>query len=207
MEFEKLIDNLYRLCVPFDNIYTSVFAVTVNENCIILDCGSDADDVERYVYPAIKKAVFFPDWIVISHSHSDHSGGLPALTSFFPNAKIGTFNEDIKQQYENAHIFTDGEILCNALKLLNLKGHSPDSLAVLDMRTNTVLTFDCVQLSGVGRYRSGITDKEEYLKALNHIEALNAENLIASHDYEPLGFSAFGKENVLNYIKEARKLV
>ena len=196
---EKLIDNIYRICVPFDNIYTSVFVVKCEDKYVLLDSATTDFDVEEYIYPKLKEAGIKPDLIIISHLHSDHSGGVEKLKEYFPGVKIAMFGDKLFKDRQ----LKDSEVIYGVLKILNLKGHSNDSLAVLDLRTDTVLTFDCVQLLGIGRYRNGIADKKEYLNSLNRLKALNAENLIASHDYDPLGFSAWGKDKVLEYLDYA----
>ena len=49
-EFEKIIDGIYRLCVPFDgNIYTTVFALVCERGIIIVDSGSNEFDATNYV--------------------------------------------------------------------------------------------------------------------------------------------------------------
>lgn len=193
---EKLIDNIYRICVPFDNIYTSVFVVKCGEKYVVLDCATTDFDVEEYIYPKLKEAGIIPDLIIISHLHSDHSGGLKKLRSYFPDAEAAMFGENLLKDRQ----LKDSEVIYGVLKILNLKGHTEDSLAVFDLRTNTVLTFDCVQLAGVGQYRNGISDKEKYVNSLNLLKELNPENLIASHDYDPLGFSAWGRDAVFKYL-------
>lgn len=202
---ERLIDNIYRICVPFDNIYTSVFVIKCGEKNIVFDCATTEDDVKDYIYPELKNADIVPDLIVISHSHSDHSGGLKTLCAYYPNAEVAMFSEQLKAETPNSRLLKDGEELYGVLKFLNLKGHSEDSLAVLDKRSNTVLTFDCVQLEGVGCYRSGIGNAEEYEKSLERIKNTGVENLIASHEYDPLGSTAYGRNAVEEYLDYYKK--
>lgn len=202
---EKLIDNIYRICVPFENIYTSVFVIKCGEKNIVFDCATTEADVKEYIYPELKNADIAPDLIVVSHSHSDHSGGLKALCTYYPNVKTAMFSEQLKEEAPNSRLLEDGEELYGVLKILNLKGHSEDSLAVLDKRSNTVITFDCVQLEGVGQYRSGIGNAEKYEKSLERIKNTGAENLIASHEYDPLGSTAYGRNAVEAYLDYYKK--
>ena len=170
---------------------------------IIVDSASNVGDAETYIIPAIADMGIEPDLIIISHSHSDHAGGLERLASEFPNANIGMLDAKIAKRYfDRSVVFSDEDILYNCIKILNLPGHTPDSLGLLDMRTNTLISCDCLQLCGIGRYGTGITDAQEYIQTLNSLLNMGIDNIIASHDYVPLGYIALESENAERYIKE-----
>lgn len=202
--FEKVTDGIYRLRVPFENIYTSVFLIDVDGRHIIVDSASNAADAETYIIPAIENMNVEPYQFIVSHSHSDHVGGLARLTSRFPNARIGMLDPETAAQYSarGCVILRDGDVLLKCIKILNLPGHTPDSLGLADMRTKTLISNDCLQLCGVGRYGTGITDAKQYFETLSRLMLMDIENIIASHDYVPLGYLAMGKANSKKYITE-----
>lgn len=51
-EFYKVIDNIYRLKFPFDTVYTSVFLLEPDDKTILVDCGTNAFDVENSLISA-----------------------------------------------------------------------------------------------------------------------------------------------------------
>lgn len=204
LKFEKVIDKIYRLCVPFENIYTSVFLIETERGNILLDSATGANDVKNYILPALAEKGTEPSWLILSHTHSDHAGGLCCMISQFPNADIGLMDEEALKQHPewNGKIFQSGDILLDCIKILNLPGHTSDSLGMLDMRSNTLLSGDALQLCGVGRYGTGITNADKYAETLSRLMDMNIDNIIASHDYVPLGYLAVGKENSKKYIIE-----
>lgn len=48
-EFIKEIGSIYRLKVPFENLYTSVFLVQTDGKYTLVDCATTAQDVDEYI--------------------------------------------------------------------------------------------------------------------------------------------------------------
>lgn len=90
MGFQKENNGIYRLCIPFEAIYTTVFVLEEDNEWILCDAATTAQDVKINILPALRDVCVDPDYIFCSHSHSDHAGGLPAIRGAFPNAKTIT---------------------------------------------------------------------------------------------------------------------
>ena len=43
--FQEQIKDIYRLVVPFENLYTSVFLMRTNQGNALVDCATYAKDV------------------------------------------------------------------------------------------------------------------------------------------------------------------
>lgn len=205
-EFEKITGGIYRLCVPFEDIYTGVFLIEANGGYLLFDTASSAADAEVYIIPALAHMNAAPEQILISHSHADHAGGLARLAAQFPNAKIGILDAAYAERHPDWHLcdICDGEFLLNCIQILYLPGHTPDSIGLFDTRTNTLLSADCLQLRGIGRFGIGIADLNDYKKTLDRLAHMDIEYICAAHEYEPLGCFAAGKENVNYYLAECR---
>lgn len=83
--FNKVSNYIYRLKVPFDELYTSVFLVEDENNFILVDCATTPLDVDEYIVPALVE--FLPSIeslknVVITHKHADHSGGTEKLSDW-----------------------------------------------------------------------------------------------------------------------------
>ncbi len=175
---EKLKDGIYRICIPFENIYTSSFILVENNEAIIADSGSDDGDADRYIIPGVMKLGVNVKYLVSSHSHGDHFGGINALKNAFPNAVSIMIADNTS---------TNRQVLLNRFTILHFDGHSSDSLGILDTKTRTLLSFDSLQLYGVGRYGTSVTDFSGYYSTINYIRNLDLDLIVASHSYVPLG--------------------
>lgn len=207
--FEKVVENIFRLCIPFENIYTSVFLIIVEDKAILIDGANSPKLAVEYVFPALNEIGIKPNIIINSHAHGDHSGGVFELAKLFPFAKIGMMqcNRLYDKNNKQCLVFEDSEVVFDEIMILNLKGHSEDSLAVYDMRTKTLITSDCLQLAGVGRYGTAVTNAKEYLNSLQRIKEMNVKNIISSHEYVPFGYKAIGCNSVNIYIDKCEEII
>ncbi len=203
---ERLTDNIYRLCIPFEDIYTTAFILLADEGCVVYDSGNSSFDAEKYVIPTLKKMDIVPDFILCSHSHGDHSGGLATLSDAYPSAVVGSFSEVGRYKVNNPRKFDDGDCILDRYTVLNLKGHSADGLALLDSKAGALITGDCLQAGKVGRYGIGVSDSEGYFETINRLKGLKLKYIFASHDYQPLSYSAIGEKAVLDYLNGCEKL-
>lgn len=204
VDFFEIKDGIYKLNIPYDDGFTSIFAL---ENCkewMLVDFGATDYDGKFYIIPAIKKIGFVPKYLVCSHIHEDHSGGLKIIAKEFPKAEIWTFSHDLKIE-KSINYLADEKIFLERYKFFSLKGHTDCSCGILDMKNNVLLSFDCLQGIGIGKYSPNIDNANEYEKTLKKILSLNLDGIVASHEYEPFGSVAFGKEEVFEYIDTCRK--
>ncbi len=201
MMTELLAPGVYRLKVPFENIYTSVFILTDGEKTFLFDCATSKEDVENYILPALRELGRTPDLLILSHSHGDHAGRAELLLSAFPRMLIAFMPREHRYPAERVHYLVDGERL-GRYEIIHLPGHDRDCLAVLDRNSMTLLSADCLQLHGVGRYGASFLSYADYMRTIERARALNVQRIVASHDYAPLGFSAAGAAEVNAWLDE-----
>ena len=192
-KFEKIIDGIYRLCVPFDgNIYTTVFALVCEQGSIIVDSGSNEFDATNYVIPAIENLGIYPNWFVCTHLHGDHYGGLKTLLNKFPKANLGGYFEANFGNEKGTYIFEESELLLDRFKTLKLKGHSVDGLAIFDIKTEFLISGDGLQQYGLTRFGTSIYSLKEYEESIQKVRILSPKAIVSSHDYEPCGYCVRG---------------
>lgn len=206
--FEKLSDNIFRLKVPFGDIYTAVFLIRTDKGDILFDCATTKSDAKDFIIPALAEMESQPKYIVCSHFHSDHMGGLPFILENFKESRAAFCHRKTSVEHPeyNAMLLSDGDILLECIKVMALPGHSDDSIGLLDMRSSTLLSADCVQLGGVDRYGTGITDCEKYFSSLEKLSKSEIDSIVASHEYYPLGSVANGKKQFLYYVAESMNI-
>ncbi len=210
MCFEELSESIWRLKVPFEDIYTAVFLLKNDGKSILFDTATTESDCTQYILPALSELGTVPDYLVCSHLHEDHAGGLPKLAEAFPTARIAVFSKSFSFKDRHIRRLEDGELLLDRYRVLNLKGHTDDSIALFDVQNRVLLTADCLQLYGVSRYGTGIGEPQEYPHSLQRVRTLGVEMLVTSHEYVPLGSTAIGKEQIeayLNVCEEAFHLL
>lgn len=195
-EFIKETGRIYRLKIPFESVYTSVFLVKTENGAILVDCATTEDDVKDYIVPALKKLgyeITDINAIVITHSHSDHAGGLDTILALAPDIRV------ISEVCE----------LGNGICTYPLAGHTEDFIGVFDEKDGTLITGDGLQGAGVDKYRISLDVPDEYLKTLERIQADNRiKNLLFSHEYEPwYKSSIIGRDNVLICLTECKKYI
>ena len=76
---EKINDNIYALCIPYKDIFTTVYFVKTENGALLFDTASYDQDIDSAVIPALRELEINEEdlkYIFISHNHTDHAGGL-----------------------------------------------------------------------------------------------------------------------------------
>ena len=204
----RITDHISLIKVKFHSIHTSVFLIKLDTGYALFDAGTTESDVNETIMPAISMAGIKPievRFLFISHTHSDHFGGAAALLSALPGARLVLFDtERAARDGFGDRLFTGDASEYSPLSALELNGHSRDCIALYDARTGTLLTGDAVQLFGVSRWGTGVSDVEGYFAAIDTLREMNVEMLVASHEYYPLGQTAIGRSAVSRYLDASR---
>lgn len=197
MSFEKQIGEIYRLKVPFEELYTSVFLLKTENGNALIDCATYDSDVDEYIIPAFDKlslCLMDIKYLIVTHNHNDHAGGKTRILELAQNIEI---------------IQAEQPISLNGIIMYEMKGHTLDCIGVLDERSGTLISGDGLQGYGVGKYRCSLESKEEYIKTIHKIRKdQRIKNLLFSHAYEPWNKdAAFGREAVEKCLQDCIKYV
>ena len=194
-EFENIIGGIYRLKVPFEDLYTSVFLIRMVQGNAFIDCATYDNDVDEYILPALSKLglrLQDIEYLILTHNHGDHAGGKKRLLELEPSIKF---------------VQGAGEIFSKTLTMYEMKGHTLDCIGVFDEHSGTLISGDGLQGAGVGKYRCSLANKEEYLKTIERIERdKKIKNILFSHAYEPwYKDCAFGREEIEKCLQDCKK--
>ena len=197
MSFEKEIGQIYRLKVPFEALYTSVFLIRTGKGDLLVDCATYASDVEEWIIPALKElGLCLRDvkHLILTHKHGDHIGGLSKILEYNPAVKV-------------VDRFVD--ISINGISLYALKGHTLDCIGIFDGYSGTLISGDGLQGEGIGKYRCSLESKDEYLKTIEKIKKdKKIENILFSHAYEPWNKDGvFGRGEVEKCLNDCEKYI
>ena len=205
MNIEKFDNGIFRLKIPFQDITTSVYFYVCEQGVAIVDSAKYSTDVDDYIIPALEELNIKNNvqYLLFTHEHGDHSGGLQRLSEYFPKAIIGcAFEVGLADKMT----LTDNKEIIGNLLAIHLPGHTESSFGFYDTVTKTLLTGDCLQLDGVGKYRDGISDFKSYANSINKLKNMEICNIIAAHEYEPLGSLARGETEVKQYLERCLKV-
>lgn len=197
MQLTQITDHIRCFPVPYKDIFVKIYILQTEDATVLFDTAACAGDVDGYIVPALEQLGVTPTHIFISHNHSDHAGGLTQAAALFPNARILSRSKKLRETYPDIHCPEDGEILLGCLQVVTIPGHTPDSAALLDLRTNTLVTGDCLQSLGIygsGYWYGAIGLPAEHAAAIEKLRTLPIENIATAHDYHPDGIYSFGKE-------------
>ena len=197
MCFEKETENIYRLRVPFEDLYTSVFLLEGEDGYALVDCATTESDVDGVIRPVLMaRGLDFSDikYLILTHHHGDHAGG---------SARISEHNPSI------AVIRGMQELPLSDFALYALPGHTLDMIGVLSLRSGTLISGDGLQGAGVGKYRCSLESEAEYLATIERIRRdTRVKNLLFSHAYEPwYKDGAFGRDAVLQCLADCERYI
>ncbi len=194
--FSEVTKHVYRLKVPFDNIYTSVFLIVSENEAVLVDCATTRGDVDNHILPALAALGYRLSDIqalVLTHSHGDHAGGLKRIRELAPHIEVVT---DLRE-------------LLRGVSTYPLAGHTVDCIGILDTRSHTLLSGDGLQGAGVDKYRCSVENPDAYLQTLERIGAdERIENILFSHAYEPWNADGvFGREKVCDCVIQCKEYI
>lgn len=200
----KVNDDIYRLTLPYKDIFTTVYTIHTDRGFMLFDAASYDSDPEQYILPFLREIGITQNdlkYIFISHKHTDHAGGLPKLMEFFPDACIVSRSDTLKEEFKNSQFIipVDGQIIMDILQVVTIPGHTKDSAAILDTRSGTMISGDCFQLYGIfgsGDWAANITLPAQHMKAVEKVRSMDIRCIVTAHDYHPYGFRYCGKEAI-----------
>ena len=205
---EKIDQGLYRILVPFEEgITTTVYVAKSGDKIALIDSATHESDVDEYIIPALEKAGVNLErvcYLLLTHSHGDHAGGVKRLASRLPWAKV---QASFALPNLDFSLLSDGELILDDLRVISLPGHTEHCVGFLDERSKTLLSGDCLQLAGIGRYRKGIGNKEQYRLSIARLKNMDINRIVAAHEYDPLGSVAEGKTAVKEYLDKCLELI
>ena len=194
-----ITSRIRRITIPYKDIYTSVFILDTKDGTILFDTASSDYDVDTFILPELRNRNL--RYIFISHNHRDHAFGLDRLMAAYPDATIVTQNDALAEKYAKFSVLrpTDGDMLLDTFRVVNIPGHTPDAQGLFAVTTTTLFTGDALQAYGIygeGQWGACIRAIPEHMEALEKLRALPIVDLLMAHDYHPYGNEVYGTEEI-----------
>ena len=204
----QLTPDIYRLQIPFSDIYTCIFLIRTSAGIVVYDTATYSSDIPKYLIPALQE-LGAPCCVVVSHNHGDHAGGLAAFHEQYPHVPVFAGSEACAERFGGSvKVLGHGDAIAPHLTVVAIPGHTQDAIGMFDDRTNTLISGDCLQAYGIygkGKWGTSIPYRTEHLQALDRLEQMGIGQLYTAHHYEPWGNSAVGSTAVAAYIEACRQ--
>jgi glyoxylase-like metal-dependent hydrolase (beta-lactamase superfamily II) len=114
--------------------------------------------------------------VVITHSHPDHVGGLPALKARWPS--LAVVQGPVPDTEESIRVRAGNDELI----VIPTPGHAPDHICFFDKRSGDLFCGDMARLGGTVVIPAGQGGSlREYLASLERIRALRPGRLLPGH--------------------------
>ena len=201
----EMIENILRIKIPFEDIYTTAFLVRTEQGVLLFDTATFPQDMDDYVFPELERLGEELKCVFISHNHRDHAGGLARVLEKYPGVPVASRSVALAEKFKSVFEPCDGDVLLGCLRVVEIPGHTMDSMGLLDTRTGTLLTGDSLQLYGIfgsGNWGANIRFPREHAAALERIRGLDVKVIVASHDYHPCGHIARGEAEIDRYLSQ-----
>lgn len=196
-------DDIIRIHLEWGIIKTCVFLVKNANDYTMIDCGLNDMTTHEQLLPALKRLqipLASIKTLLISHTHDDHIGGLQSLLQCMPHTEIFA----CRKFTETTNFLSDG-LRFESLQAVHLPGHTLDSYGFLDLRTNSLISGDAIQLWGIGNFGVNAESPQDYLQSHEKLLKMPIENIFSSHYYDFLGIRTWGEKESAEYIKESAK--
>lgn len=196
---EKITDHIHCFKVPYKDIFVGIYVLQTDNGTVLFDTAACDEDVDTWILPALQQLGVTPTHIFISHNHTDHAGGLARAVALFPDVVILSRSEKLKESYPNVHSPADGEVFLDTLQVVTIPGHTLDCAAILDLRTNTLVSGDCLQSYGIygsGYWYANITLPVRHFAAIEKLRTLTMDTIATAHDYHPCGMISRGAAEI-----------
>jgi glyoxylase-like metal-dependent hydrolase (beta-lactamase superfamily II) len=130
------------------------------------------------------------DCVLVTHAHSDHATGAPALAARWPGARLAKmwWPERDGRYAVKWHALTDAERIPageGTLVSIHTPGHAPDHLCFFDEAGGTLFSGDLLVAGGsvvIPGGRGG--DLAAYLRSLERIRSLRPARVLPAHGPE-----------------------
>ena len=130
-----------------------------SKKAFIVDPGAESEQMEN----AISENMLQPEYIILTHAHGDHTGGIDPLKEKYPGIKLVANRAERKMLAERSRIsggeghtadieVTDGDTLDVGpmhLCFIDCPGHTPGGMSVL--LGKVLFSGDTLFMSSVGR--------------------------------------------------------
>ena len=149
---------------------------------VLIDAGVGHDDHLDAIGGAAPAG---PAEVIVTHAHSDHAAGAPAIHARWPSATLSKLPWPERDGGLPWRSLNDGDVVMTGsglLEVLHTPGHSPDHIALWHAESRTVFVGDLLQLgTTVFIPASSGGSLADYLRSLERLRQLSPVRAWPAH--------------------------
>lgn len=161
--------------IKVGELETNCYILSKNNKCIVIDPGDEEDKIIKY----IEKNKFELEFILITHSHFDHVGGLKGLLDY---KQVDVYDgTNLSEKNYNIGLFN--------FDVIKTPGHTDDSVCFFFKEDNIMFVGDFIFRGSIGRTDLG-GDYTEMMNSIKKIKGFRDDiTIYPGHgEYSILGF-------------------
>ena len=163
-EIIKINDNTWRI---EDNQHVRFFLLTGSNEALLIDSGMDVHNAKELV----EELTDLPIKLLVTHADRDHTGSNSEFDTFYMHPSEASNYYKTQKSSGDFTPIAEGDVLDlggRPLEIIALPGHTPGSIAVLDVNARVLISGDPIQdgmifMFGVQR------EMHAYLKSLRKL--------------------------------------
>ena len=205
-ETGKILTNSYIIDAQSWGIkYQNAVYFIMDKKNVLIDTGTSSDTrkINNYIKNNLHCSSI--DYIIITHNHLDHSGGLRYFLKKYNNIKIilsekskvliEDINNLIKNKEYKSQIITvkEGDKLTlnldHELQILDTPGHAPDHISILDLKNKFIFVGDSAGAYHIGK---NFCRPTAYAPDFEYIKYLKTLKRFIAMDINGIGIASYG---------------
>ena len=164
--------------------HVRMFLIEGNDSAVLFDTGNPGGELAQY----IKQLTSKPLTVVLSHAHGDHIGAVPQFPFVYlhpadfpllPKESLGKYLPLCKDQgFELGNRF---------LEVLEIPGHTPGSIALLDQKNGLLFVGDTLQVGPIYMFMPTCSF-EKFIQSMDLLESRSKDfkDVYACHHDMPV---------------------
>ncbi len=168
-EIIRINENTWRI----ENTGVRFFLLAGSKEALLIDCGMTV----RSALEIVKTLTALPVRLLITHADMDHIGCIAEFDRFYMHPAEAAFYYGEHPDGKDYDCVADGDVIDlggRPLKIIYLPGHTPGSIAVLDIANRVLISGDPVQDGDI--YMFGPQrEMRTYIKSLERLRTMTDE--------------------------------
>jgi glyoxylase-like metal-dependent hydrolase (beta-lactamase superfamily II) len=149
---------------------SAAYLVVGRDRALLIDTGAGETDISE----TVKEVTQLPVTLVVTHHHDDHLGGVQFFDRLYAHPLDIALMRELKNELIPVREGETFDLGGRRLEVLEIPGHTPGSIALLDRVNRMIFTGDTVS-DGPVFMIAGDSSPEDYVQSLDRLLSMKNE--------------------------------